>query len=496
MASVVFKSTDPVYSQKCLNYATALYNFAIQYPNEQASTPYGEFVSEYSFDDLALAATWLYEATGNTMYLDDALQWVYSIPGFSKLCVDELVKWDSYSEDNNCWSESWTYTWNSQRSALFVQLASSLEKAGHINAGIFQMIAKSDTMGWVEGSYSAGGFAQKIDVSSGSAGYNGAGQFIALAYARLFPADSDVQQIVDWARGQALYLLGDNDVNGTSNGVSFVYGVNDYSSTLQSEPHHMAAHASFSGDIEAVPVNTHALWGSVLSGPNGDDLFSPTLGGEDVSIVANAALLGALAGNTYFQNLSAFEFCPDSNFPPQEEKKWEFYSQAKVLDTGSCFYDLEVEVYNKTLWPPRYEDGLSLRFYLNVSEMIAAGMDPANVKGEVIGAENVSTVDMTNSLTGPYACSQSDEVVYFQLALKDGQFWGTGLETGGVPTIQLKIGVLETDGCIWDASNDESFRHLDSVAKLSSDTPLYVNGRLVWGQEPACHEYRKIAELR
>lgn len=71
--AVNLKETDSEYSNKCLEYAKALYDFGIKY---KGSTPYhdGYFYSSTNGyeDDIAWAQAWMYLATGESNYLIQA----------------------------------------------------------------------------------------------------------------------------------------------------------------------------------------------------------------------------------------------------------------------------------------------------------------------------------------------------------------------------------------------------------------------------------------
>jgi endoglucanase len=216
--SLAFQGVDAEYAEKCLSYAIALYNFATIDPEALADNG-GLYTSEYAWDDLAWAAIWLHVATGDDGYLEDAAGtdgWVFHFPGFSSSCVEEILGydycWDCPEEPEYCcWEEAWAHVWNSVRSGVFVKLAHLLEASGSDYAPVFRCIARKDSMAWVEGPRSLGGFSSKFSVSWGSGRYNAAGQFVALVYAKYFPDDEP--GIVDWARTQSEYLLGDNPLD-------------------------------------------------------------------------------------------------------------------------------------------------------------------------------------------------------------------------------------------------------------------------------------------
>ena len=73
--SIVFRSHDPDYSDKCLKHAKELYKFANRYRglyNEAIPGAALYYESTDYGDELAWAALWLFKATNNTMYFEEA----------------------------------------------------------------------------------------------------------------------------------------------------------------------------------------------------------------------------------------------------------------------------------------------------------------------------------------------------------------------------------------------------------------------------------------
>jgi len=64
-----FKDEDPEYAEKCLTVAKALYDFAVKYRGLHKGDGY--YTSDYDEDELAWAAVWLYECTGDMKYIND-----------------------------------------------------------------------------------------------------------------------------------------------------------------------------------------------------------------------------------------------------------------------------------------------------------------------------------------------------------------------------------------------------------------------------------------
>jgi endoglucanase len=487
---LVTKDTRPEYAVNALNHAIALYNFARQYPDTTADGNGGLYTSEYAWDDLAWAAAWLYEATKNEKYFDDAVEWAYNFPGFNKICVDQLIKWESYNQDNACWYESWTHVWNSVRSGLFVRLAASMTEAGNEYGPLFQMIARMDTMGWVNGPHTPQGFATKVDVSWGSARYNAAGQLVAMVYAKHFPEDEESEHIKEWAQRQSLYLLGDNEVNGDPDGKSFMMGFTDLSPNYPLQPHHAAGHASIYGEPGIPEENRHILWGALVNGPSGEDTHEDVredFGANEVTIDYNAAWVGALAGNYVNAGASG---CPDPDFPPVEERIDEFYTLGKVNSVGTCRTQVEITMMNESIHPPRFNEYLEARYYIDVTDLTDAGIDPATMTADLIYDNSQQT---SSGIEGPFPCEINGDMWYFKVTYDGQRFWGRQSRLDGPRVVMVDLGVANNGDCVWDGTNDYSFQGLtEEEQKTPRITAYGKDDKLLWGEEPECHEVRSV----
>lgn len=74
-SSIVFRSHDPEYSAECLKHAKELYRFASRYRGlyHEAIRGAAQYYESTDYgDELAWAAAWLFKATNETMYLEDA----------------------------------------------------------------------------------------------------------------------------------------------------------------------------------------------------------------------------------------------------------------------------------------------------------------------------------------------------------------------------------------------------------------------------------------
>ncbi len=505
--------TDPDYATRCLNHAIALYEFAKKYPGTKWPAD-GLYESEGSFDDLAWAAIWLHEvlpvaeqpgateltqlyASHKQSYLDDLItegdSWLEQFRGQGPQikCIQQ---------GGNCWAESWTHIWNSLRSGVFVKLAEILPRYGNRYAALaegMRNIARSDSLAWVVGPHSQGGFAKKVDVSWGSGRYNAAGQMIALIYARKFPddvipAESDVsvgelagkntaEVLGAWAKGQSEYLLGDNPL-----GQSYMMG---YSEDYAAYAHHAATHASIYGMCDDPIESKHIAYGALVSGPNSGDDHSDDrcdYGSNEITIDYNAAFIGALAGNYAFWGQGQ---CPSDDFPPPEEPFQEFYTKARINDAWNCNSQIEITLVNETAHPPRFDETLKVRYYVDVSEYLESGLDPSALSARIIYNNYGEEPAILSELQD---CELNSTTKYYEISFPY-EFWGHQVWLSGPRTLILELGMQDNPGCVFDGENDFSPEPLSSELALSPTVPAYSEGRLVWGAEPECNEPPKIA---
>ena len=249
---------------KALTYAEKLFAYADQQISMgrtglSISDPGNLYASSNYEDDYALAAAWLYKATGNDTY---------------KQKYDQ--KFGSATNPN------WSLCWNnvSLAAMLYDPDGGNLSTVSNCLDGMNRSFAKTEDNGYF--------FLMKW----GSARYNAAQQFTALAY------DSVLGQnrYGDWATGQMKYILGNNAGN-DGKGYCFVVGYNDHAVKY---PHHRAASGYNNVSGNGRTTQAHVLLGALVGGPtstsssfvdNAEDYTA-----SEVALDYNAGLVGAAAG--------------------------------------------------------------------------------------------------------------------------------------------------------------------------------------------------------
>lgn len=480
--SLVFKDSDPAVAAPYLAKAKALYRFAAKYPDKVADTTGGLYPSEYAWDDLSWAGVNLYEATQDEQYLKD----VFDFDGttFTGWAPGHFVTvWvPTENDDGMDWAESWTHCWNSLRTGVFVKLAAIFDakakvdpnsNLAHVSKG-FRRIAYHDSIKWAEGgSMTPGGF--NVLATWGSGRYNSASQFVALVYAKHFPADAAPLQA--WAKRQIAYLLGDNPIKS-----SYMMG---FGPKYESHPHHAAGHASIYGDLSNPPENRHIVWGALLNGPSdGNDGHHDErtdYGANEVAIDYNAPFTAALAAHVALEGQGQ---CPLPDFPPEEPPIHEFWTRSKVNAANACNSQVEIALINETVHVPRFEHRLKVRYFFDVSEL--AGRE-GRLKASLIYDRGAFEFGQPVKFTGPTRCQPDSNVFYVELDYAGQEFWGEITKLKGPPTVIVEVGEID-DGtpCVWAPANDWSYRDLTNTSTKSFHVPVYLAGRLVFGDAPLC----------
>jgi hypothetical protein len=347
-------------------------------------------------------------------------------------------------------------------------------------------IAREDALGWVDSpSDSPGGYTMKFADMWGSGRYNSAGQFLSLIYAKNFPEDPRAQDIKDWAKSQSEYLLGKNPLN-----KSFMMGFTD---KYCLQPHHAAGHASIWGDPDNPTENRHILWGALVSGPeNMNDEHVDKRGnyaGNEVTIDYNSAFLAAISAN--YETMGS-NTCPIPDFPPLEPRIDEFYTRDKINDQGDCFTQAEVTLVNESIHPPRYDEHLTTRFYIDVTELLAAGIDPATMKFNKF-MDTAGNKAGNTTVKGPMPCETNGDMWYVEFGYEGSKFWGEISALSAPRTVMFEYGVQSNPGCVWDSSNDWSMQGLNKKeSKKNPYVTVYSEGKLLYGEEPKCHVTRRV----
>jgi outer membrane biosynthesis protein TonB len=448
-AAILFKTEDPAYSATLLTHARQLFNFADTYRGTYtAAIPDArEFYNSYSGynDELVWAAAWLYRATGESAYLTKA---------------ESL-----YNQYFAGASQKWTHSWDGKINGATVLLAQLTGKS----------VYKTATQNWLDFwtvgyngnrvSYSSGGLAW-LD-RWGSLRYAANTSLLAFIYADKV---GDVgTRYRDFARRQINYMLGENP-----NNRSYVVG---FGNNPPINPHHRAAHGSWANDQYNPVNNRHVLYGALVGGPasaNDNDYKDDRADyvANEVAMDYNAGFTGAVA-----RMYKEFGGTPLANFPVKETPDDEYFVEASINSQSTTYTEIRALLNNRSSFPARASSKLSFRYYLDLSELFAAGYNQSSVTLK------------TNYTQGGTVSALKVHDAAKRIYYVDVDFTGTSIYPASSSTYRKEIQFRFTvpNGAPWNPSNDFSYAGLQSGNSNTVKTarmPVYDNGVKLSGQTP------------
>ncbi len=264
-AGAILFSDDADYSAKLLDKAKQIYQFASTYEGNNGYTAANPFYTSYSgyYDELAWAAIWLYKATGESEYLDDAKAYIQK------------------KKDDVYWAMSWDNV-TVPTAYLLYKITGDTQ---------YKDMLEANTNDAINGEKTEGGL--RFYLQWGSLRYAANSAFVALLYASTLQDESKKDTLINFARSQIDYILGDNP-----RGSSYIVG---WGKNYPINPHHRASHYSKEHNIDTPVNNTYLLVGALVGGPKSKDDFDYQDDRHDyvcneVATDYNAGFTGALAG--------------------------------------------------------------------------------------------------------------------------------------------------------------------------------------------------------
>lgn len=452
-AAVVFKDSDPTYAAKCLSHAKDLFAMADKAKSDAGYTAASGFYTSGSFyDDLSWAAVWIYLATNDSTYLDKAESYV---PNWGREQQTDIIsyKW------GQCWDD--------------VHYGAELLLARLTNKQIYKDSIEMNLDYWTTGvngsrvSYTPKGLAWLTQW--GSLRHSTTQAFLAGVYSNWSGCTpSKVQVYKNFMKSQIDYALG-------STGRSFVvgFGVNP-----PQHPHHRTAQSSWTDQMTNPPYHRHTIYGALVGGPDNADGYTDEVNNyvnNEIACDYNAGFTGALA-----EMYKEYGGDPIPNFKAIEKPtNDEVIIKAGLNSTGPNYTEIKAVVYNQTGWPARVTDKLSFKYFMDLTEVVAAGVDPLSL---VTSSNYAEGKNITVSKVLPWDKSKNLYYVNVDLA-------GENIYPGGQSAcrreVQFRIAAPQGT-TFWDPKNDPSYSGIPASSTVDTVTsiPVYDSGKLVFGNEP------------
>jgi hypothetical protein len=451
-ASIAFRTADPTYSATLLRHARELYAFADTYRGRYSDSipdAAGYYNSYSGYDDeLVWGAAWLYKATGEASYLGKA---------------ESL-----YAARFAGQTMTWTHSWDDKRYGSAVLLAGLTGRAG------YKADAERYLDYWSVGidggrtriTYTPGGLA--FLSGWGSLRYASTTAFMALLYGDTVRDPGGRYR--DFATRQINYVLGNNPRNS-----SYVVG---FGNNPPRNPHHRAASGVWDGNVSNPTPNRHVLYGALVGGPESasdtdyhDDRANYI--SNEVALDYNAGFTGALA-----RLYDLYGGDPLSEIP-RETPTDEFFVEASINQQGPTFTEVRALVNNRSAWPARASSNLSFRYFMDLSEVFAAGFTAGDV--------TVRSYYSEGATVGPLTAWDAGRRLYYVEVSFAGRTIVPGAGTYRREA-QLRVGLRDgLPAAAWDPRNDWSYQGLstgrDALAK-SAYIPVYEGAARLYGETP------------
>ncbi|MBR2523123.1 MAG: glycoside hydrolase family 9 protein [Clostridiales bacterium] len=435
VASIVFEDTDPDYSALCLEHARSLYSFADSTRSDSGYTAANGFYDSWSgfYDELSWAGCWLYLATDEQTYLDNA-----------KSCYHQA------SQDFN-----WSMCWDDVHIGAAVLLAKITEEDTYENA--VQKHLDFWTTGTSDGqkiTYTPKGLAW-LD-QWGSLRYSTTTAFVASVYSRWDGCPSDKADTYwDFAESQANYALG-------SSGRSFMIG---FGENPPEHPHHRTSQGSYCDNKSEPGQPRHTLYGALVGGPDQSDGYADDVNDYTKNEVAcdyNAGFTGLLAAMySEYHGKTLIDFGAVEEVPDDE-----YSAETSINVEGQGFVEIKAFISNKTAWPARTAEDLEYRYFVDLSEIYQAG-------GDASGVSITANYMQSGRVDGLKVWNEDDHIYYLSVVFDDGSPY-----PGGQSQYRSEIQVRMTGpNGTWDNSNDYSYNN-------ASGSVLLENGEVVCGILP------------
>ncbi len=465
-SAMVFQGHDNNYSAELLRHARELYDFAYATKGEDgkdnsyanciadAASFYGTSFSLY-WDELAWGAVWLWRATGEQKYRD---------------FVDEFYPLMGFETQSTTPVYTWSQGWSDKAYGVYALMA-ALDPKQNYTVDVERWL---DHWSEGEGRRSAGG-VMVVD-TWGVLRYAANTAFVAQYYSdRLDENNPRKAKYHQFAKRQIDYMLGDNPRSS-----SYLIG---FGENFPVNPHHRGAHGSWYDSLNVPAKTRHILYGALVGGPTSDTNYEDTR--DDY--VANEVTTDYNAG---FTSLAAAMFgvyggaaLPDSEFPPNEPPDPQWVVGTKRLNGSERHIGFRIVLQNRTSAPAKAKDDLYFRYFVDVSEIFAAGLTLNDIEIRHGGFTEATGISQQLQPWNP------GQNIYYAEVSFDGETLYPGGQSEHRREAQFEIRLPE--GYQWDNSNDPSW----SDDYLTSDEnwgfhaehiPLYsATEGYLFGREPA-----------
>ncbi len=437
-----------------LKHAENIFSIAETSPSDDTyndSNASGFYRSSHFYDELFWAANWLYIATGDQKYLDKATSYIPNLG--TELGTNEL-------------KYSWGHCWDDVQQGGMLLYARATKDTKYINQVKKHLDYWNNDVEQLEGGL-------RWLATWGCLRYAETAAFLAAVASDTLLTGADAEKYKDFYETQVNYALGENPFD-----MSFEVG---YGEKSPLNAHHRTAHGSWKNDIYEPVNNRHILYGALVGGPNQDGTYTD----DRNNYINNEVATDYNAGFTAMLCKMVDEYGgeTDPDFPVPEVKDEEFYVEAMLKQVSESGSTVSLKFTNHTAWPARVIDNMSMRYYVDLTEVLKAGFTAKDVairvdrnQSEMYSGVAPATVSEMKQYDG--------NIYYVEVTFPDGRA-AMPISTGRCQCEILLALVYPNYGSGWDATNDYSNIGLnEDEGVIAQNITVYENGTLIYGTEP------------
>jgi len=485
---IVFKDDQPDKAAEYLKHAKDLFAGADKIrANKDVGGMAGMYNTASWIDDCMFAALWLYKATGDKTYLDKVEK--DYIPNFP---LEEQSTARKYT-----WGLCWDDT--SQGAAfLYAQITKDEEWIAHCKRHIKYWMGEDEKklqaitpkgLSWL---FQWGCLRHATTTA-----------FLAKLGSDTIFKGSDVESKYDkWGDSQMNYCFGDNEM-----GLSYVLGMGEKSPTAIHHRTTSGIHDDHWNDLGQEKTSeegwqteyAHTLYGALIGGPDSKGDYGNYKVSDyqytEVAIDYNAGYTACLCAM-----IDDYGGKPLADFPVAETPKWDEWEVAAVINgtEGKTYTEVKAWAMNHTAWPARVAKDIEYHYFFDVSEIIDGGLSVDDIKVEGKSQQYGEGEQGYATVSGPYKYEgdTTGSTYYAKIKFEDGRAIQPTGQSEHRDEVQFRISIPDAvDGKstadAWDATNDWSYKggldkatDLKKADSLNKHIAMYVDGVLVWGEEP------------
>ncbi|MCL6590509.1 MAG: glycoside hydrolase family 9 protein [Firmicutes bacterium] len=434
-----------------LTHAKSLFNLADSAKSDADYSAANGFYQSWSgfYDELIWAAVWLYLATNDSSYLTKAESYVANLNRQGQSTDIEY-------QYGNSWDD--------------VHYAALLLLARITGKQQYHDFMKMHLDWWTVGyngnriTYTPGGLAWLQQW--GPLRYAANTAFIAFVYSDMISDATLKSRYQSFAERQINYCLGQNPGNR-----SYVVG---FGNNPPQHPHHRTAHGSWADSQSVPPNHRHIIYGALVGGPGSGDAYEDTISNYQTNEVAcdyNACFVGCLA-----KMYSLYGGAALSNFPAPETVEDEFFVEASINSSANTYTEIKALCNNRSGWPARTIKNLNFNYYVDLSEVFAAGYNVNNLTVTTGYNEFPVTISPLTQYSG--------NIYYVKVSFTDGTSIYPGGQSQFAGEVQFRI-AAPSGTSFWDPTNDYSYKGLASGTPVKTVyIPVYDGTTKIFGNEP------------